>query len=347
MSARQPMETREDFVAEYERVEKLMAREGMPWLTDHDPEFPMGIGIKHTNNPDKEYARPLKGITFSGIQEMMARPVQVPKGSNLTPWCLASTLKSRKQEEQAAKGHYRFLWGDVDATTKTMAEHSIPIVHKILNGANVEIYSSRSATKDRQKFRILIPVSVYLTPTEWQICQKALGNQMRAHGIEPDEVAYGLQQPMYLPNWGAFYETISMRGWRKLQPLLDWKGPIADVVADLINADQEEAARKQAAIARKATITPSSGSDVIGAFNRANSVSDLLLQAGYENRGDDWKHPNSQTGSYSARVWDGVRVSTVSTSDPLWAEGKSHDAFGVFTILFHGGDVKKAWAAAM
>jgi len=82
----------------------------------------------------------------------------------------------------------------------------------------------------------------------------------------------------------------------------------------------------------------------IEAFNTAYLVEEILEQAGYDQRGDQFRHPNSESGSFSASVQN-RRVHTLSSADPLWTGGGgvgAHDAFSVFTVLYHGGDRTKA-----
>ena len=72
-----------------------------------------------------------------------------------------------------------------------------------------------------------------------------------------------------------------------------------------------------------------------------------MTSKGYDQEGETFRHPNSESGSFSATVRlddKGVlRVHTLSTSDPLYSNGKgAHDAFSVYTELEHGGDRKVA-----
>jgi archaellum biogenesis ATPase FlaH len=95
---------------------------------------------------------------------------------------------------------------------------------------------------------------------------------------------------------------------------------------------------KQAAMARRAALRLTDAPDLIGTFNLAYTLQDWLLKYGYDQRGDTFRHPNSESGSYSASVKDG-RVHTLSPDDPLYIAGTgAHDAFSVFCTLFHNGN---------
>lgn len=86
------------------------------------------------------------------------------------------------------------------------------------------------------------------------------------------------------------------------------------------------------------------GGDVIEQFNRAHDVESLLAAHGYERRGRKWLCPASSSGLPGVTVADG-RVYSHHSSDPL-CNDHQNDAFDVFRILEHGGDVRAATKAA-
>jgi hypothetical protein len=84
--------------------------------------------------------------------------------------------------------------------------------------------------------------------------------------------------------------------------------------------------------------------DVIGAFNRANSLTDLLSQAGYKRKGKRWLAPSSSTKIPGVVVFsdqDHEKCYSHHGSDPL-ADGYAHDSFDLHCMLFHHGDMKSA-----
>ena len=84
--------------------------------------------------------------------------------------------------------------------------------------------------------------------------------------------------------------------------------------------------------------------NVIGAYNRAASVEDLLAQAGYRLKGKRWLCPSSSTKIPGVVVFDDqdhVKCYSHHGSDPL-ADGYAHDAFDLLCILRHNGDIKAA-----
>ncbi|MGV6473488.1 bifunctional DNA primase/polymerase [Azotobacter vinelandii] len=88
----------------------------------------------------------------------------------------------------------------------------------------------------------------------------------------------------------------------------------------------------------------SGGDSVIEAFNRAHDVEQLLERHGYQRRGRKWLFPASGTGLPGITVSEG-RVFSHHAADPL-ANGHQNDAFDVFCLLEHGGDVSAATKAA-
>lgn len=84
--------------------------------------------------------------------------------------------------------------------------------------------------------------------------------------------------------------------------------------------------------------------NVIGAYNNAVSIEDLLTQAGYKLKGKRWLCPSSSTkipGVVVFKDQDHERCYSHHGSDPL-ADGYAHDAFDLLCMLQHNGDVKSA-----
>lgn len=86
--------------------------------------------------------------------------------------------------------------------------------------------------------------------------------------------------------------------------------------------------------------------DVIGAFNTAHDLRELLEAHGYQPRGARrYLPPNSTSGVPSVRILDSGKVFSSNGSCPL-NDGHAHDAFSVFCILEHGGRGNDAVRAA-
>lgn len=170
--------------------------------------FVSGFGKFHTNKPGKETRRPYSVVTLADIRAMVDEPPSVPKAKG--QWFIPSTHLSRGKDQQREHGDYGMLWSDLDKDPKPLniVEDA---VDGILAFCDYEIYTSRSATVDRPKCRILVPLAAPLSPAEWLACQRQLNDDLEAAGLIPDRVTERLQQLCYLPNRGEHYETRSVR----------------------------------------------------------------------------------------------------------------------------------------
>ena len=71
----------------------------------------------------------------------------------------------------------------------------------------------------------------------------------------------------------------------------------------------------------------------------------ILERNGYERRGNRFLAPDSTTGIPGVHIFENGRCYSHHANDPL-NDGHCHDAFDVFRILEHGGDIKAAVKAA-
>jgi hypothetical protein len=84
---------------------------------------------------------------------------------------------------------------------------------------------------------------------------------------------------------------------------------------------------------------------VMATYNARHSVSELLERHSYKRQGRRFVAPSSESGLAGVVILDDGRCFSHHAADPL-ADGHAHDAFDVFRILEHGGDAKRAAAAA-
>lgn len=90
------------------------------------------------------------------------------------------------------------------------------------------------------------------------------------------------------------------------------------------------------------------GPSIIETWNERVPVSVVLDRNGYKpapHVKGRWISPDSTTGTPGVVLCDSGRVYTFHESDPL-AGPHAHDAFGLLTVLEHGGDAKEAAQAA-
>ncbi|WP_262964270.1 AAA family ATPase [Methylobacter psychrophilus] len=321
-----------------------------------------GHGKFHTNEPDpakpNKKLTPYDGIIWPEIQRMMDAPQRVEKENAL--WVIPSTKPSRCYKEQEQNGTFYFCWGDIDGTKLTQDDkeyaqyikkydHPLPSLFEIeqrvkiiLNGCDYEIYTSKGATLEKQKARVLILLKEPLGGQDWRIVQEILNDKLAAQLIKPDRATERAAQLCYLPNRGEFYETRRQRKGVFFNPLKSFAKEISAKRNELLTQQSELDRAKQLATEKRIELSLGNSPNIIEAFNQCYTVDEWLLKAGYDQRGNSFRHPQSESGSYSASVKDG-RVHTLSSNDPLFTNGKgAHDSFSCFTVLIHGGDKKAA-----
>lgn len=141
------------------------------------------------------------------------------------------------------------------------------------------------------------------------------------HPLPADPADHPTPPPALLDLW---------TNWAKWEPLLQAACPWSEPVKP------KPAPRSQEAGAHP---------DVIGAFNRAHDVRQILEEHGYRPRGKTrYLPPDSSSGVPSVRILDSGAYSD-NGSCPL-NDGRPHDAFDCFRILEHRGDVRAAIKAA-
>jgi len=126
--------------------------------------------------------------------------------------------------------------------------------------------------------------------------------------------------------------------WRALA---DSSTGLRDEVVNLCPWKKQHQGRKFTQRARQLN---SEHNDVIGQFNQANHVEDLLDRAGYKRKGRRWLAPSSSTAIPGVVVLEDKCYSHHG-SDPL-ADGYAHDAFDLLVVLEHGGNLVAALADA-
>ena len=309
-------------------------------------KFCSGFGQYHTNEPNakkpKKKLTPYIGITLEDIRALVDHPQQVEKKS--AQWMIPSTLMSRTFKKQEEDGQFLCLWADIDKDAPPLNK-----LAKIHSEYAYEIYTSRSATSENPKCRLLLPLSRSLSGADWMLCQEILNDDLAANNITPDRATERAGQLCYLPNRGEYYDSHSNRDNNLLDPLYDWGDEIEKRRQALVDKTQELQRLRDAAVKRRKGLVASGELTLIEAFNQSYSVPELLLEKDYDQRGNTFRHPGSASGSYSASVKEDakgvLRVHSLSSSDPLYTEGGgvgAHDAFSVFTVLHADGEINKA-----
>ena len=134
------------------------------------------------------------------------------------------------------------------------------------------------------------------------------------------------------PDTGKPYQWGGAGDWRNLPELPD----------DLLTVWLQAHGEKKAPAAPRPT--GSAGSGPIAEFNAEHDPGEILERNGYTRAGKRWIAPDSTTWTPGVVLLPDSgpqRVYSHHGADPL-ADGHSHDAFSVYTVLEHGGDQRAA-----
>lgn len=289
-----------------------------------DIELTSGHSASHSNSNGE-----LSSIAFNDIIKLAHNPDNVEKTK--AQWFMASILKTRTLKDQKSDGQFAVIWGDIDKSPPTI-DDLCRRLDDILGGSDYVAYTTKSATSDTQNSRVIVPLIRLLSFEDWHRAQLAFNNALEDSGVTVDRCSEKANQIAFLPNRGAYYDYRIKSSGNYFEPLTkdtvqaDDRTPVDISYANNLNGHQ----------------CPSD--TLIYAFNAQNSINEILIQAGYAQKGSLYRHPNSLSGSYSASV-KGGRVHSLSTADPLYTKGGgvgAHDAFSAFNVLFHNGDLKIA-----
>lgn len=314
-----------------------------PTVDNTQPGYCSGFGQYHSEN-HKETPRDYIEVSLAEIISMIRNPPSVTKPE--AQWAIFSTLKTREHAEQKKNGKYSILWADIDEVAGKTFLKIAQIAGDCING-DLMAYTSRSATEENQKTRILIRLAAPVTGEQFVILQKILNDKLQAERITPDRVTERAAQICYLPNRGEFYECHIDDKWGAFNSD-DWSTEVTlhqeAEKARLIELQAAREAAKRKAIDRMAAGCKSP----IDAFNETHDLDMMLESYGYTKRGTRYCSPNSGSGSAGVSLTsDGSKWLTCHSSDEgigkATKTGTMGDAFDLFVYYEQGGD----WSAAV
>ena len=320
-----------------------------------------GFGVKTIKGE-----KPTLTIVWTDVQRLVDEPTNVPKTKS--QWLSPSSLLSRSKEEQEQHGSYWLCAFDFDKNPPQIPELA-KITREILEEqcfscCDFELYNTNSATLDNPKSRLFIPLTEPLNFKEWLLLQQVIAAKFEQRGIVKDKSLETANQVSFLPNGKVgddvtkedkvtkthivigtrIYSSKSERNSGALNPEL-FREEMNALADELQRQENELKAEKAKALAARSMVkkpTSSDSKNLIEEFKKCYDVASLLTAHGYDQRGNRFRHPNSESGSFSASILNG-KVHTLSTSDPLNSDGKgARDAFDVFTVLVHGGNLNAA-----
>lgn len=161
-------------------------------------QFCSGYGKYQTDKNGK----PLHTVTLDQIKAMMIDPPSVPKDQ--AQWAIFSHLLTRNLAHQRTSGVYGCLWADIDLAVGLTFEQIHQIACKLIPG-DVWTYTSRSATLENPKCRILHPLSERTDCGHFVMMQKLLNHHLSLAGVIPDKKTETGNQICFLPNRGEYY----------------------------------------------------------------------------------------------------------------------------------------------
>lgn len=305
-----------------------------------------GYGQYHSPNNERD-PQPYVCVTLADIHAMLAAPQAVDKG--LAQWAIFSTLPSRVHEEQSAQGEYYALWADFDEPEGLTLADTVGRA-----GCAVQCdlwgYTSRSATAQCQKARLVIPLAEPVNGKEFVQLQKALNRRLETEGLKPDPVTKRAGQVCYLPNRGEYYQYLVHECSGPLDPFT-FADDLAAIEREERTAQEARKAAQEAA-RTKATQRIASGMESpVEAFNAAYDLPLILDTFGYMKKGNRWLSPNSASRTPGVSLTrDGRKWLSAHGSDAgigkSTSNGTMGDAFDLFVYWEHGGDYDAAVRAA-
>ncbi len=299
-----------------------------------------GFGQFHTD----KHGKPYESITLEQIVTVIKTPNSVAKES--AQWFIPSNLLTREASKQRENGTYYAVWCDIDKHTELDAIKAV-LANLLCDYA---IYSSRSATVEHQKWRVIIPFNEPANATQWQQVSAILNDKLEAAGIEPDRASERVNQLCYLPNRGDFYEFHIEQSHAPFNWLESFKTELLEkenqAIAEQQRLEHDREQSRLKAVARMA----SGGKSPITAFNAAYPVEQSLEFYGYKRVGNKWISPNSESGNAGVTVKNGRWISSHTSDAGIGKEtksgGTSGDAFDLFCYYEYGNNRNRALKAA-
>lgn len=296
-------------------------------------------GYGQWHSPNNTYnPQPYITTSLAQIRAMIDNPPSMDKSQ--AQWVIFSKLASRVHEEQGKHGLFVAIWADIDDNMAIDFDAVSLRLRVLLNSAGFIAYTTRSATVENQKLRIIVPMTSAVTGPNFVLLQKILNDKLQKAGIRPDRTTERAGQVCFLPNKGEIWKYQVKDG--ALDPDL-WSNELANEIesekaAQRVRKKSLKKSREQAS-QRMA----SGNQSPIEAFNASHSLELMLESCGYTRYGKRWLSPNSESGVAGVTVNDaGNKWFSVHTSDSQIGKktkiGTMGDAFDLFVFYLHRGD---------
>ena len=206
-------------------------------------------------------------------------------------------------------------------------------------GVTFAAYTTISHSDDKPRYRVIFPldgtIEPKLAPYAYSILWLSLPEMLQ---IFVDKSCNSAERLFILPavQPGADYWFIDSD---------DYGSPLdanaLSAAATVLEAQAHHLAEKRA---QRAKFGPWRGDSIIAEFNNRVSVTEMLEASGYIRKGHKFLSPNSTSGLPGVTILEDGRAYSHHADDPL-NTGHAHDAFSIYTTIYHGGDATKAAAA--
>jgi hypothetical protein len=302
-----------------------------------------GYGQWHSPN-NKRDPQPYLSVTLPHIRAMLDNTPSVIKEN--AQWVILSKLPSRVHAEQREQGQFVALWADIDDNSAMNAEQVYDRLHALL--PSFIAYTSRSATQENQKLRIIVPLTETVSGSTFVRLQKVLNNKLEKVGITPDRVTERAGQVCYMPNKGDFWSWDEKQG--ALDPTL-WADELGDVMREERAADLALHRAAEGARLKAVERIENGWFSPIDVYNAEYPIQLAFSTYGYIQQGGKWISPNSESGIPGVTIsQDGKKWFSKHGSDRAIGKqtdtGSMGDAFDLFTYYQNGGNHKAAIIAA-
>lgn len=290
------------------------------------------------------------GITLEQIIYLMQNPQQVDK--SLAWWFIPSDYRgpdARYNERQKESGRAHALVVDVDKGNLAL-EELLRACAGIVGSFQTLVYSSRGSAAHNRKWRVIFPLAKPIPGADYSYYERALRLGLSQVGVACDPSLDNLNQLVYLPNRGDYYEYHLQDGPRLVFEFQDGMHPLKRWALEYKDDD----AQVQGQPSLEGSRSP------LGAFRRKHSIESLLLAydcSPSPHNPDLWRYNNQTSQHYGAirlmRYFDGDRwVSRSDTFNQLGAGrattngSRSGDAFDLYVAFSCGHNWELAFKYA-
>lgn len=310
-----------------------------------------GHGGYHSDHPDSKNRKPYITVTIEQIMAMAATPTSTAKDQ--AQWIIPSTTAdqwARGHAYQRENGTFWALWADLDEVQGLTWADVVQRTRQALPGFMVVLYTSRSATENKPKSRLIIPLAAGIPGAQYPTIARILNDRLDTAGLPPDRATERTGQLCYLPNRGEFYRFLIISG-EILNPADVFAGEIQTQTERLKREAAEQERRHLESLRKVQARIDTSQADPIAAYREAYSVEDALERYDHTRQRDGkWLPPGSESGKAGGTVKGGkVHFFNGCMSGfgrPSKGGGTWGDGFDLFVFHEHGGDFNRAVRAA-